>query len=107
MHKQAQTLNHDEVNTALLDFLDRSPVAFFAVKIDRPADHLPLGFCKEAGRIEQGSCQHGSVWTVFSGNAGLIAPEIVQKTREIGEIFIKTSFFCDEDGHAGGPEEVG
>ena len=70
------------------------PAAFFAVKIDRPADHLPLGFCKEAGRIEQGSCQHGSVWTVFSGNAGLIAPEIVQKTREIGEIFIKTSFFA-------------
>ena len=32
MQKQAQILNYDEINTALLDFLDRSPVAFYAVK---------------------------------------------------------------------------
>ena len=70
------------------------PAGLFAVKIDRSADRLPLGLCKEACLIEQGPCQCGSVRTVFRGYSGFKAPEIMQESRKIGQLFVKASFFA-------------
>ena len=93
MHKQAQTLNHDEVNTALLDFLDRSPVAFFAVK-NMGEELEKAGF----RRLQEGAhweLEAGGAYYVTRNGSAIIAfrvPEV--KSAEIAGFQIMASH-CD------------
>ena len=93
MHKQAQTLNYDEVNTALLDFLDRSPVAFFAVK-NMGEELEKAGF----RRLQEGAhweLEAGGAYYVTRNGSAVIAFRIpVAKPAEIAGFQIMASH-CD------------
>ena len=93
MHKQAQTLNYDEVNTALLDFLDRSPVAFFAVK-NMGEELEKAGF----RRLQEGAhweLEAGGAYYVTRNGSAVIAFRVpVAKPAEIVGFQIMASH-CD------------
>ena len=59
MQKQVQTLNYDEINTALLDFLDRSPVAFFVVN----------NMCEELEKAGFRRLRENEHWELAAGGA--------------------------------------
>ena len=93
MQKQVQTLNYDEINTALLGFLNRSPVAFFAVK--NMCEELEKAGFRRLRENEHWELAAGGAYYVTRNGSAVIAfrvPEV--RSAEIAGFQIMASH-CD------------